>query len=202
MRGAFYSLLVAAGVFLIMDIREMGASSAALPGHDPMMRDTPVLPPALTDGVPEAPPVAPASSPDVLRQPMQFELLPGGTLKAEGSIDVGSADRFEKEISARGEYVKVVTLNSPGGSVDDALAISTIIREKGIGTRVATKAICASSCPLILAGGVKREAEPDAIVGVHQIFAAAHTQSTAEEAMSGAQSTTARALSVTCPPWE
>ncbi len=192
MRGAFFGLLAAAGAFLFVDLREMSLESAALPGHDPMTTDAPVLPPALTDGVPQAPPVAPESSPETLREPMRFELLPGGLLKAEGSIDLGAADRFAEEIAARGEYVKAVSLNSPGGSVEDALAMSKLIRDKGLDTRVATKALCASSCPLIFAGGVARAAEKDAILGVHQVFNAGTDRPSAEQAMSGAQSTTAR----------
>ncbi len=192
MRGAFFGLLAAAGAFLFIDLREMSLANAALPGHDPMTTDAPVLPPALTDGVPDAPPVEPGTSQDILRQAMRFELLPGGMLKAEGSIDLGSADRFAEEIAARGEYVKAVTLNSPGGSVEDALAMSKLIREKGLNTRVATKALCASSCPLIFAGGVAREAEQNAIVGVHQVFNAGQERPSPEQAMSAAQSTTAR----------
>jgi len=192
MRGAFFGLLAAAGAFLFVDLREMSLANSALPGHDPMTTDAPVLPPALTEGVPQAPPVQPDTSPEVLRQPMRFELLPGGLLKAEGAIDLGAADRFAEEIAARGEYVKAVSLNSPGGSVEDALAMSRLIREKGLGTRVATKALCASSCPLILAGGVTREAEENAVVGVHQVFNAGQNRPSPEQAMSEAQSTTAR----------
>tara|TARA_R110002020_G_scaffold108240_2_gene250951 strand:+ start:4159 stop:4956 length:798 start_codon:yes stop_codon:yes gene_type:complete len=192
MRGAFFGLLAAAGAFLFVDLREMSLASAALPGHDPMTTDAPVLPPALTDGVPQAPPVDPESSPEVLRQPMRFELMPGGMLEAEGSIDVGASVRFAEEIAARGEYVQAVSLNSPGGSVDDALAMSTLIREKGLDTRVAAKAFCASSCPLVFAGGVAREAEADAILGVHQVFNGGQDRPSPEQAMSGAQSMTAR----------
>lgn len=192
MRGAFFALLAAAGAFLFTDLREMRLASAALPGHDPMTTDAPVLPPALTDGVPQGPPVEPETSREVLRQPMRFELLPGGLLQAEGSIDLGAADRFADEIAARGEYVKAISLNSPGGSVDDALAMSTLIRQKGLNTKVATKALCASSCPLVFAGGVTREAEENAILGVHQVFNAGQEQPSPEQAMSGAQSTTAR----------
>jgi hypothetical protein len=192
MRGAFFTLLAAAAAFLYLDLREMKLESAALPGHDPMTTDAPVLPPALTDGVPQAPPVEPETSREVLRQPISFELLPGGILKAEGSIDIGAAGRFAEEIAARGEYVKAVSLNSPGGSVDDALAMSTLIREKGLNTKVATKALCASSCPLVFAGGASREAEEDAILGVHQVFNAGQQKPSPEQAMSGAQTTTAR----------
>lgn len=192
MRGAFFGLLAAAGAFLFVDLRELQLANEALPGHDPMTTDAPVLPPALTDGDPQGPPVEPGTPQEVLRQPMRFELLSGGVLKAEGSIDPGAADRFAEEIAARGEYVKAVSLNSPGGSVEDALAMSKLIREKGLNTEVATKALCASSCPLVFAGGVAREAEKDAILGVHQVFNAGQDRPSPEQAMSGAQSTTAR----------
>jgi hypothetical protein len=192
MRGAFFGLLAAAGAFLVLDMREMSLANAALPGHDPMTTDAPVLPPALTEGVPQAPPVEPETSSEVLRQPMRFELQPGGILKAEGAIDLGAADRFAEEIAARGEYVKAVTLNSPGGSVEDALAMSKLIRQKGLDTRVATRALCASSCPLIFAGGVAREVAENAILGVHQVFNAGENRPSPEQAMSEAQRTTAR----------
>lgn len=192
MRGAFFGLLAAAGAFLVIDVREMSLANTALPGHDPLTTDAPVLPPALTDGVPQAPPVEPESTPEALRQPMRFELAPGGVLKADGAIDLGAADRFAQELAARGEYVKAVSLNSPGGSVEDALAMSKLIREKGLNTQVATRALCASSCPLIFAGGVAREAAKDSILGVHQVFNAGETRPSPEQAMSEAQRTTAR----------
>ncbi len=192
MRYAFLTLLAATGVFVAVDIRELSLSSASPPGHDPMRTDAPVLPPALTDGVPQAPPVQPDSPSEVLRQPIRFELGSGGELKAEGSIDVGAAARFAQEIEARGEYVTSVSLNSPGGSVEDALQISRLIRDRGLNTKVKARALCASSCPLVFAGGVRREAETDAIVGVHQVFNGGQVRPTAEEAMSGAQNTTAR----------
>lgn len=192
MRGAFFALLAAAGAFLLIDLRELSLENASLPGHDPMTTDAPVLPPALTDGVPNAPPVEPETSSDVLRQSMRFELLPGGILEAQGSIDLGAAARFATEIEARGEYVKTVSLNSPGGSVSDALTMSKLIRDKGLDTRVNARALCASSCPLIFAGGVGRQAETDAIVGVHQVFNAGEERPSPERAMSSAQSTTAR----------
>ena len=52
-------------------------------------------------------------------------------LAAEGSIDPGSAARFAAEIEARGEYVKTVSLNSPGGALDDAMAMAKLVREQG-----------------------------------------------------------------------
>jgi hypothetical protein len=196
MRGAFYGLLATAAVFLFVDIRDFAKETAARgeeygPGYDPTT-DQPVLPPALTDGKPQDAPVAPKTDVAALRQPIRFELTSGGVLEARGTIDPGSAARFKAEIEARGEYVKVVSLDSPGGAVDDALAISALIRDKKLTTRVVTGALCASSCPLIMAGGTVREAEKDAVIGVHQVFNGGSTRPTAEEAMAGAQATTAR----------
>jgi hypothetical protein len=192
MRGAFYALLCTAVIFLVIDIRDIAQANTELPGFDPLHEDQPVLPPALTEGRPDAPPVEPASPAEVLRQPIRFELKPGGILLAEGAIDPGASGRFASEIEARGEYVKAIMLNSPGGSVDDAIAMSKLIREKRLDTRVASKGLCASSCPIVFAGGVNRTAEKDAVLGVHQVFNGGRDRPSAEQAMSSAQATTAR----------
>ncbi|RWX76789.1 hypothetical protein EPK99_14020 [Neorhizobium lilium] len=192
MRGAFYALLSAAAIFLVIDIRDISRANAGLPGFDPLHEDQPVLPPALTDGRPAAPPVEPASPAEVLRKAIRFELQTGGVLLAEGAIDPGASARFAQEIEARGEYVKVIALNSPGGSVEDAIAMSKLIREKKLNTKVASKALCASSCPIVFAGGVGRIAEKDAVIGVHQVFNGSKDHPSADQAMSSAQATTAR----------
>lgn len=192
MRCVFYVLLAASLTFLVIDVREITTANAELPGFDPMHDDQPVLPPALTDGRPASPPVEPASPSEVLRKAMTFELKPGGVLMAEGTIDPGAAGRFAQEIEARGEYVKTVHLNSPGGSVDDAIAMSKLIREKKLQTIIASRGLCASSCPIVFSGGVERIAEKEAVIGVHQVFNGSRDRPSAEQAMSSAQSTTAR----------
>jgi hypothetical protein len=103
--------------------------------------------------------------------PMVIELVSGGRLEATGAITPGTAERFKSEIDKRGDYVKTVVLNSPGGSVQDALEMGRLIREKGLGTLVERGGYCASSCPLVFAGGVSRTAEKGAFVGVHQVIA-------------------------------
>ncbi|MGE7370095.1 hypothetical protein ACQKKX_13670 [Neorhizobium sp. NPDC001467] len=194
LRTVFYLLLGAAVTFLAVDVYEIATRKAneSLPGHDPLTTDAPVLPPALTEGTPHAPPVEPASPAEVLRKPITFNLATGGVLLAEGAIDPGAAERFRAEIEARGEYVKTVTLNSPGGSVEDAIAMSKLIRDRKLVTRVKERALCASSCPIVFAGGVMRIAEKDAVIGVHQVFNGSREKPSPEEAMSAAQSTTAR----------
>ena len=159
----------------------------------------PILPPAST-GPDSGPMPEITSAPDLLQQPLEIALGPGGQLRLTGTIDPGSATRFADEIAARGEYVETIVLDSPGGSVTDALAMSDLIHEQGLTTQVRAGALCASSCPIIFAAGAARLASPDAAIGVHQIYAAAMSGSerdalrVAGVAMSNAQSITARII--------
>ena len=104
------------------------------------------------------------------------------------------------EIAARGEYVRAVVLDTPGGSVRDALDIGDLIHERGLTTQVSAGALCASSCPLIFAAGTTRQASPQAAIGVHQIYAAALAGAPQDNArmaglaMSDAQTITARIM--------
>ncbi|MCV0394497.1 MAG: ATP-dependent Clp protease proteolytic subunit [Rhizobiaceae bacterium] len=197
-RWAFRGLLVGAIGVLGLDLWHMadregwfGPASPAIP-----QRADPVLPPVVRDDTDGNGTVDPRgdieTDPDTLRQPVRFSLQPGGVLAVTGSIDVGASTRFAEEIAQRGEYVKTVSLNSPGGSLADSLAISALIREKEISTLVADGAICASSCPLVLAGGVARSVEDKAAVGLHQFYTDSVEGLDAPQAMSDAQATTAR----------
>lgn len=190
MRWFFRLILIAAIVIVALDYREVSLTTDT-EAYQPAS-STPYLPPALSDGKPEAPPHEITSSPEALKTAMRFELQPGGTLLAEGTIDPGSADRFEQEIAERGEYVTTISLDSPGGSVEDALRISRLIRENGYATRVAKGALCASSCPIVLAGGVERRVEEGAVIGVHQVYGTGGSTMSAAHAMAEAQRTTAR----------
>ncbi len=108
----------------------------------------------------------------MLGQAMTFELVGDGRLIAAGTITPGIADTFAAEIEKRGSYVKTVVLHSPGGSVQDALRMGKLIRERNFNTEVESGKYCASSCPLVFAGGVERRAGEKAAIGVHQVFAA------------------------------
>ena len=92
------------------------------------------------------------------RKPMTFELVGGGKLMATGTITPGISQAFAAEVGKHGDYIKTVVLNSPGGSVTDALAMGRLIREKKFATEVEAGKYCASSCPLVFAGGVERRA--------------------------------------------
>jgi hypothetical protein len=158
----------------------------------------PILPAADPTDPAQGPAPAITTSPDILDDPLAIALEPGGVLTLTGTIDIGSATRFAVEIAARGEYVKTIALDSPGGSVEDALTIATLIHERGFATSVAAGALCASSCPLVLAAGKTRLATPQSAIGVHQIYAAQLSGDpqaalrVAGAAMADAQTTTAR----------
>ena len=129
-----------------------------------------------------------------LQQPIQFELRGGGRLYATGTITPGSARAFTEEVERHGEYVKAVVLNSPGGSVADALAMGRLIRTRKFATEIEAGKYCASSCPLMFAGGIERRAGERAIIGVHQIAAipTGATPARAADDMSLAQNISAR----------
>ena len=116
--------------------------------------------------------VTPLPQPDgALAKPMTFELIGGGKLMATGTITPGLSESFASEIAKRSDYIKTVVLNSPGGSVADALAMGRLIRDKKFATEVEAGKYCASSCPLVFAGGVERRAGDKAVIGVHQVVA-------------------------------
>ena len=106
----------------------------------------------------------------MLREKMSFKLGPDGTASAVGLIESGTAGEFERFLAASKDKVRWLALHSPGGSVPDALAMSRLIRKHEITTAVPSNGYCASSCPLVFAGGSKREAGKGAWIGVHQIY--------------------------------
>ena len=196
LRAAFFGLLTATAVILYLDYSEMAAQQP----------DAALTSPELMPILPEFDPANPAGTPGpevmtpvkLLQQPVVIKLTPGGVLIFTGTIDPGSSERFAQQVTDYGDYIKSVALDSPGGSVIDALAIGKLIRDKGFTTSVARGALCASSCPLVFAGGKERLANEGSAIGVHQIYAAtAAGQSitsrlaAAGNAMSDAQTLTA-----------
>ena len=188
LKAVFYGLVVGVAATLAFDYRELARENALAELADPGSQ--PVLPGLTENGEPL--PGEVETSRETLRQQLAIALEPGGTLSLTGTISLGSADRFGEEIARIGEYVARVRLDSPGGSVHDALAIGQAIRDRGFETVVKKGALCASSCPLVFAGGMQRLAETGATLGVHQVFAPETARQSAADAMAGAQATTAR----------
>jgi hypothetical protein len=128
-----------------------------------------ILAPLLPGGDKRLVPLPPPDGP--MAKPMTFELVNGGKLMATGTITPGISEAFAAEVSRHGDYIKTVVLNSPGGSVADALSMGRLIREKKFATEVEAGKYCASSCPLVFAAGIERRAGDKAAIGVHQVAA-------------------------------
>lgn len=195
-RWAFRGMLIGTIGVLALDLRDLADNNGWWPVDPaPAHFSSPVIPPAVEtrEPVPTGDPRRHVTTDEsLLASPMSFVLAANGVLLAEGSIEPGTAARFAAEIEARGEYVRTIGLNSPGGALDDAMAMADLIRERGISTEIADGALCASSCPLLFAGGLTRTAAPKAAVGVHQFYAATRTTTDPAQAMADAQATTAR----------
>jgi hypothetical protein len=137
--------------------------------------------------------LTPLPQPDgAMAKSMTFELVGGGKLMATGTITPGISEAFAAEVGKRGDYIKTVVLNSPGGSVTDALAMGRLIREKKFATEVEAGKYCASSCPLVFAGGVERRAGEKAAIGVHQVAAISSASAVPRDEMDVAQRISAR----------
>ena len=161
---------------------DLATMSGWLPAADPsipaeMRREAPelnipdpsILAPLLPGGDKRLTPLPQPQG--ALAKPMTFELVGNGRLMANGTITPGISEAFAAEVGKRGDYIKTVVLNSPGGSVSDALAMGRLIRERKFATEVEAGHYCASSCPLVFAGGVERRAGDKAAIGVHQVAA-------------------------------
>jgi hypothetical protein len=190
----FRAMVAATVVVLALDLAELRSQGAAYreppvgPWGEPRMRD--VLPSVRTS-VPAHPGrAAPARELD-FSSPASFELVGDGRMLLTGAIDPGAADRFAEEIEKRGDYIRTVVLASPGGSVNDALRIGRLIRENGFATEVEAGSYCASSCPLIFAGGEERIAGEGAAIGVHQVFTVSDAAMSGNQGMHSAQRTSA-----------
>lgn len=196
-RWIFRGMLVGAVGVLALDLDDLVRTNGLWP-EPTVLPDAaePILPPAVDGGERAAPRIDPrpylTTAEDALEKPMSFELGAAGVLVARGTIDPGAAARFSAEIDARGEYVKAVSLDSPGGALEDAMQMARVTRQKGLATEVADGALCASSCPLFFIGGVARHVGAKAAIGVHQFYAVPQGERVGpDQAMADAQETTA-----------
>ncbi|MCC5780117.1 hypothetical protein H7H48_13725 [Nitratireductor sp. B36] len=135
-----------------------------------------------------APPRTPVSS---SASSLTFTIGRNGVLSLQGVIQPGSASRLRDVLNAPAAPITTITLDSPGGALNDAMAMARLIRQHGLSTSVRANATCASSCPLILAGGTQRHVSRDATIAVHQ-FHSPGSLADPRQALSDAQLVTAR----------
>lgn len=91
-------------------------------------------------------------------------------LLATGEFTYGTAEAFRRFREQQGTEATIVLFDSPGGLVQEALALGRYIRESGLSTLVYDDGLCASACPLAYAGGVERLASETAWIGVHRAY--------------------------------
>jgi len=109
-----------------------------------------------------------------LRAEMPPELAIGGDgaqITLRGHIAAGDAARIARTLSARraqGTPVRVVSMNSTGGSLHEALVIGRMLRAAGVSTQLRANAICYSACPYMFAGGQDRSVDVQGRLGVNQ----------------------------------
>jgi hypothetical protein len=144
--------------------------------------------------------VAPFKLTDPMRVAIVRSAVPGCEpnctewISAEGNIGEGTAAAFARVIASLGKRKLPIYIQSPGGSVAEALSIGRLVRANQLdvavtgtsilpcaasdqacrsgslrGTPRRLRPICASSCVFVLAGGVHRSVAPLALIGVHQI---------------------------------
>ncbi|UOA15364.1 MULTISPECIES: COG3904 family protein [Sulfitobacter] len=113
-------------------------------------------------------------------QPMPDTALPdrliltpvsgGRAALLEGAIEAGDAERITKQLTDLTPAPEEIYLNSPGGSVQDALELGRYLRREGFNTALRDGDICYSACPYLLAAGEARAVTDSASVGVHQHY--------------------------------
>ncbi|MFZ7093115.1 hypothetical protein [Primorskyibacter sp. 2E233] len=158
------------GAFLVLS--DMQAGAFALPSFAP---DAPRLSEPVRPGdqtrlfAPDKdrPAIRPARDPGQLPERLTLT-QENGTWRLEGAIASDDAPRIISQLSGTSPAVETLIVQSPGGSVRDALEIGRHLRDAGIATRMLPGEYCYSACPYLLAGGTTRDIAPAASVGVHQ----------------------------------
>ena len=118
----------------------------------------------------DRPVVQPARDPGELPDRLVLTQTEATTYRLEGGIRAGDAERLADLMDQADPAPETLILQSPGGSVQDALALGRHIRASGIATEMLSGEFCFSACPYLLAAGVRRDIAPDASVGVHQHY--------------------------------
>lgn len=159
---AVFVLLGQAGPsFVNFDAPKLPSFETPIRPGDQTRRYTRDLPP-----VPNRPYEMPAGLPSRLSlEPVEGNV---DALALIGTISPGDADRIIPELAKA--TPNFLYLNSPGGSVADALILGRHFREIALNTRISGGDVCLSACPYMFAGGVERLVAPNGTIGVHQHY--------------------------------
>ncbi len=205
-----YRLLLGGTVLVLaLDFKDIyDAANAPLPGKTDERVPVTMEPPKPTDQVrpylpltnpvrrpgasPKMPGYAKPQTAESIGEKMTFRRGPKGAASAIGRIEVGTASELVQFIKGQEGEIKTLHLHSPGGVVEEAVKMSAMLREEKIDTIVPENGYCASSCPIVFAGGKKRTAAKRAWIGVHQVFAVTASPGGLHEGMARGQRVSAR----------
>ena len=109
---------------------------------------------------------APAAEFEILRVPQYDNVI----VIMTGEIVRGDGSRFAEVVESLEGAHATVSVQGPGGLLDEALDIGSQIRLAGFATMVLPKAECFSACALIWLAGVRRYLAADSVIGVHAAF--------------------------------
>ena len=95
------------------------------------------------------------------------------TLYVHGKIERGDADKIRQKIEAVDDFkdmvnIGLISLDSTGGDVREAMKIGRLFREKLLTVWVARNSKCYSSCVISLLGGVARLSMGE--IGIHSFY--------------------------------
>lgn len=169
------ALIFQVGIAAMLVLGDMQQASFTLPGFGPTA-------PRLTEPVGpgdqrrlfrpdrDRPATRPARDPGDMPSRLVLSAIEGTTYRLEGTVAEGDGGRIIKLLREARPRPEQLVLQSPGGSVGDALVLGRHLREEGIETRMLEGEYCFSACPYILAGGAARDIPDSALVGVHQHY--------------------------------
>jgi hypothetical protein len=118
-----------------------------------------------------------------------------------GDVAEGDADAVEaliRSANQNGRLVAALRLDSPGGSLNEAVKLADLIRRAKLPTMVAAGSRCASACFIVFAAGIEKFANYEAAIGVHGVSDKAGHETAQTEAATLAMARLASAYGV--PP--
>lgn len=92
----------------------------------------------------------------------------GRRLQLQGPVGLGDSRRVQALLAAAPQ-LRLVTLQSTSGRLDEALRIGQALRERGLPVRATAE--CSDVCPFIFLGGRQRHLLPGARLGFHRVSA-------------------------------
>ena len=94
-----------------------------------------------------------------------------GLLAASGKVELGDGERLRAALQAvpAGARLAGLSLNSPGGDLEEGLRLAADIHDAQLHTLVGDGATCASACFILFAAGRQRSASTTALIGVHSV---------------------------------